>query len=167
MAKTYEPIQSQTLGSAAATVTFSSLGAYTDLILVSNAAVATAGTSLNMRFNSDSGSNYSYTNLYGDGSAAGSARGTSATKGYISWYIGLNGSIENANITHIMNYSNSTTYKTAISRSNRASASNTPGTEAVVSLWRNTAAITSITIAADSGNISLGSTFTLYGIKSA
>jgi len=168
MPSTYEPIATQTLGSAAASVTFSSItGTYTDLVIVSNLAVATAGTSMNIRFNGDSGNNYSYTNLYGDGSAAGSARGTSASKGYIAWYVAPNTSIEMANITHIMNYSNSTTFKTTLSRANRASASNFPGTEAVVSLWRNTAAITSIVIAADSGNISTGSTFTLYGIKAA
>jgi hypothetical protein len=163
---TYVALDKVTVGTATPSITFSSISSsYTDLIIVSNLAVATAGTSLNMRFNSDTGSNYSYTNLYGDGSAADSERGTSATKGYVAWYVSPNTSIEMANITHIMNYSNSTTYKTAISRSNRASASNFPGTESVVSLWRNTNAITSITLAADSGNISVGSTFSLYGIS--
>ena len=168
MPSTYTPIATQTLGSAAASVTFNSIsGAYTDLIIVSNLAVATAGTSLNIRFNGDSGNNYSYTNLYGDGSAAASVRGTNATKGYVAWYVSPNTSIEMVAITQVMNYSNSTTNKTTLSRSNRASANNFPGAEAVVSLWRNTSAITSIVIAADSGNISTGSTFTLYGVKSA
>ena len=167
MASTYTPIATTTLGSAQSSVTFSSLGSYTDLILVSNVAVATAGTSLNMRFNSDSAGNYSYTTLYGDGTSAASVRGTNATKGYIAWYVAPNTSLEMVNVTHIMNYGNNTTYKTAISRANRASASNSPGTESVVSLWRSTAAITSITIAADSGNISTNSTFTIYGIKAA
>jgi hypothetical protein len=169
MPNTYVALKTETVAVATPSVTFSLSGisGYTDLVIVSNVAVASAGTSLNLRFNSDTGSNYSYTNLYGDGSAASSVRGTNATKGYASWYVGLNTSIENANITHIMNYSHSTTYKTAISRSNRASASNSPGTEAVVSLWRNTNAITSITLAADSGNISVGSTFSLYGIANA
>jgi len=165
---TYTPIATQTLGSAAASVTFSSIsGAYTDLVLVTNMAIATVNGSIYIRFNGDSGNNYSYTNLYGDGSTVGSVRGTNANKTYISWYVSPNTALEAVSITNIMNYSNATTYKSFLSRGNRASASNSPGTEAIVGMWRNTAAITSFVITADSGNISTGSTFTLYGIAAA
>ena len=42
---TYEPIETQTLDSAAASVTFSSIsGSYTDLVLVINAASASAAS---------------------------------------------------------------------------------------------------------------------------
>jgi hypothetical protein len=66
-----------------------------------------------------------------------------------------------------MNYSNATTYKTWLSRNNRASASNAPGTEALVGLWRSTSAITELVIGLTGGNFDTGSTFTLYGIKAA
>jgi hypothetical protein len=39
------------------------------------------------------------------------------------------------------------------------------GTEAVVGLWRNTAAITDIQLFAAASTFAIGSTFTLYGIK--
>jgi hypothetical protein len=60
---------------------------------------------------------------------------------------------------NFLNYSNTTTYKTILSRSNRAE----QATEAFVGLWRNSAAITSISIA--SATFTTNSIFTLYGIK--
>jgi hypothetical protein len=62
-----------------------------------------------------------------------------------------------------MNYSNTTTFKTMLNRSNVPST----GTGATVGLWRNTAAISSLTITSESGNLQSGSTFTLYGILKA
>jgi hypothetical protein len=66
-------------------------------------------------------------------------------------------------IWQVMNYSNSTTYKTALAKGGGADY----GTEAYVGLWRNTSAITSITVLSSSGNMATGSTITLYGIKAA
>jgi hypothetical protein len=62
-----------------------------------------------------------------------------------------------------MNYSNTTTNKTCISRAARTDVS----TWAFVNLWRNTAAITSLRITGLGETYSTGSTFTLYGIKAA
>jgi len=80
MAITYEPIATTTLGSATASVTFSSLGSYTDIVLVCSVQSASSGDArINIRFNGDTASNYSGTFMYGDGSAAGSGRDTSRT----------------------------------------------------------------------------------------
>jgi hypothetical protein len=164
---TYTPIESKTLGSAASSVTFSSIpSTYTDLILVVTAAGASADD-LRYRFNSDSGTNYSTTILYGTGSAASSARTTNATSCLADYY-GSVGTVLNSSIQtiHIMNYSNSTTYKTAIARGNRSDS----GTDATVSLWRSTSAISSITLGIGNSysvNFSVGSIFTLYGIANA
>ena len=163
---TYEPIASQTLGSAAATVTFSSIPqGYTDLVLVANTAQASGNNSLRFRFNGDSGSNYSDTYLAGNGTTASSGRDTSQTSG-IS-YAGSSTAIETNYIVQFMNYSNATTYKTVLGRSNRAS----DATAADVGLWRSTAAITSISLAMGgsfpTNNFATGSTFTLYGIAAA
>ena len=164
---TYTPIASQTLTGSAASVTFSGVPQnFTDLILVTNADVTSAGASINIRFNSDSGSNYSYTTMYGNGSTVASARGSNLTKSYIAAYVAPNTALEHTTITHIQNYSNATTNKTFLSRSNRASASNSPGAEALVGLWRNTSAINTIFLSPDSGSFDTGSTFNLYGIVS-
>ena len=65
-------------------------------------------------------------------------------------------------IINVQNYSNSTTYKTTLSRHSTQFAG------AFVGTWRNTAAITSITIInLGAGGFASGSTFTLYGITAA
>ena len=164
---TYTPIATQTLASAAASVTFSSIsGAYTDLIVVANIAQSAGSNSLRFRLNGDTGSNYSATYLRGDGSTASSGRDSSVTSGYACDTPG-NTSFNLMCIFHIMNYSNATTYKTTLGRGSNAAIE----TDAVVSLWRNTAAVTSVQFALGStfpsNNIAAGSTFTLYGIAAA
>jgi hypothetical protein len=164
MAITYTPIDTQTLGSAAASVTFSSIsGSYTDLVLVTNASNVSTDSNLNLQFNSDTASNYSSTRLSGDGSTATSA--TTANLVYIvAGRANATGSIAANSIVNIMNYSNTTTYKTVLTRANNAASI----VGAYVGMWRNTAAITSILIYSNNAaNISAGSTFTLYGIKAA
>lgn len=161
MAKTYEPIATYTFPSASSSYTFSSIPSiYTDLVLVAVAGSSGAGN-LILRFNSDSGTNYSLTYLYGSGSAASSGR---VTNNNCAQFQGISNNLNGNQIIQIMNYSNSTTYKTAISKGGAADLA----TSSWVNMWRNTAAITSITVSDNSStNIITGSTFTLYGIKAA
>jgi hypothetical protein len=170
MAITYEPIATTTLGSAAASVTFSSIsGSYTDLVLIVNGYNATGtGLPCRMRFNSDTGSNYSITNLVGDGTTASSGRASNQTQAFVGYSVGWdnNSSEPTFFIANIQNYSNTTTYKTTLVRNNQPTG-DFPGTEAIVNLWRNTSAINNIEIYLNSGTFSTGSTFSLYGIKSA
>lgn len=169
MAVTYEPIYTTTLGSAQSSVTLNSFSGYTDLVLVSNMRSTSSGNQeFQINFNSDTGSNYSYTRLAGDGSSAFSDRGSNRTYidgGYMPGSNSTSG-VFGLNICSIMNYSNSTTYKTAIYRWNDAGAVNAYAA-AEVALWRSTSAITSITLKMSSGNLDIGSTFTLYGILAA
>ena len=161
---TYEPIASQTLGSATASVTFSSIPqGYTDLVVVSNMA-GTGVDATSIRFNGDTGNNYSYTRLYGSGSAAASTRESNISVLKTGLISTTSITSPDTIITHINNYSNSTTYKTAISRS-----AATSYVASFVGLWRSTSAITSLTLLIETGspNIASGSTFTLYGIAAA
>jgi hypothetical protein len=82
MATTYEKIATTTLGSASSTITFNSIAAsWTDLrIVLVSVNDASSTQPVEMRFNSDSGTNYSTTNLYGNGGNAGSYRYTNANK---------------------------------------------------------------------------------------
>jgi len=160
MASTYEPIATTTLGSAAASVTFSSItGTYTDIVLVADLKKVSGSISvLGVTLNSDTGSNYSYTRLIGNGTTASSDRTSNST-------VGAGGYITTAqsnNILQFMNYSNTTTNKTFLVRTNNERVA------AFVNLWRSTAAITSIKLEElVTGDIATGSTFTLYGIKAA
>ena len=168
MAKTYEPIATQTASGSTSQYTFSSISsAYTDLFVVINfpTAVASAGALFAQVGNGsvDTGSNYSLTYLYGDGTSAASGRITNSASGmrltaatdpttYANYMTTIN----------LMNYANTTTYKTAISRPSQAAAA----AEAIVNLWRSTAAINTIKFY-QASNFAAGSTFTLYGIKAA
>lgn len=165
---TYTPIATTTLGSAAASYTFSSIaGSYTDLVLIAVGTVAVDGDSLTVRFNSDSATNYSTTSLRGSGTAASSARGSSLTSLFLGYGDGFASSAITNAIMNIQNYANTTTNKTTLSRINNAGGTTGVGAEANVGLWRSTAAITSITIGGQTGNLSTGMTLTLYGIAAA
>jgi hypothetical protein len=158
---TYTPIATTTLGSAAANVTFSSLGSYTDLVLIFNGRCTSAGgANAFLQFNGDTATNYSSTGMYGDGTSVASFRGSNNAScgGCI---------VDNVNygtvIYNIMNYANSSSYKTVIGRG-----SNTGQyVDMRIGLWRSTAAITSILIYSNGGDWLAGSTFTLYGITAA
>ena len=159
MTATYEKIATTTLGSATNSVSFTSIsGSYTDLVLVVNGAQSSAN-SCGIRFNSDSGSNYSSTRLGGDGGSALSNLFTNNNMAYTF----IQYTSQNATIFNIMNYSNTTTYKTVLSRFNNAA----NFVAAYVALWRSTAAITSLSVQDVDGttNFAIGCTFTLYGIK--
>ena len=164
---TYVPIQTQTLSSSASSVTFNSIPqTYTDLVCVTQNTSLTNNPSyvyIYVQFNGDTGNNYSTTSLSGDGSSATSHRFTSRGDINLAYTASPNSTAPDTNILQIMNYSNTTTYKTALSRAGRANA----GTDATVGLWRNTAAITSLVIGIGSDSFATGSTFTLYGISSA
>jgi len=76
---TYTPIATTTLGSSATSYTFTSIpSTYTDLVIVAQIKGDTT-TYLNLRFNGDTGSNYSRTTLSGNGSTASSERRSNQT----------------------------------------------------------------------------------------
>jgi hypothetical protein len=165
---TYTPIATTTLGSNTTTVTFSSIsGSYTDLVLVmvhNSSGVASAANGI-MRFNSDTGSNYSKTQMLGVG-VAQSQRASNAT--YIMWP--FDDTVWTSTKFNIMNYANTTTFKTTIFRQDMG----TYGTAGVVGLWRSTSAINAISLTASDNQgggtadqFVTGSTFTLYGITAA
>ena len=162
---TYQPIASVTLSSAQSSVTFSGIPqTYTDLVLVINNIVSSGtGNDTALRFNDDTASNYSNTYMLGTGSSALSGRNplTYADNGYLD----ANSGNPNTRIIHLMNYANTTTFKTQLTR---ASGQNGGQVTAYVNLWRSTSAITKILIySAFSLSYASGSTFNLYGIANA
>jgi hypothetical protein len=164
MPVTYEPIATTTLGSAASTISFTSISSgYTDLRLVLVTRDA-SGSIIRLRFNSDTGTNYSRTNLSGNGSTASSSRSTSANN------ISIGFGITTANVwgfyeMDIFSYAGSTNKTCLVTASEDENGSGTVSKR--VGLWRNTAAITDIELSATSGTFASGSTATLYGILKA
>jgi hypothetical protein len=162
---TYEAIATTTLGSAAASYTFTAIpDTFTDLVLVANCKNTTGATyGLLLQYNGDTTTNYSTTLLWGNGTTASTFR---YTTGYSAAFTGWAGSTNfSPLIINIQNYANETTFKTTLSRS--SDAGDRVGT--MVSLWRKSPeAINSIKIQFEpTTNIATGSTFTLYGIKAA
>lgn len=164
MASTYTPIYSTTLGSSQASVTLNSFSGYTDLILVINA-FDNASTNVYCQVGNgsiDTTSNYSHTILAGNGTTAYSYRESNQS----AWIYAFEGTPQTTNGAYILqfnNYSNSTTYKTMLSRANSST-----GVDAIVGTWRSTSPITTIKLSCQSSTVySAGSTFTLYGIKAA
>ncbi len=157
---TYTPIATTTLGSSASSVSFTSIsGSYTDIQIVFAGAITSGFDAIGLQFNGDTGSNYSRVFIAGNGTAASSSLSSSQT----TMQIGIMGTERSNSIFNVMNYSNTTTYKTALARGN-ASAN---ATRAGVGLWRSTSAINRIDLVAGSSTFISGSTFTLYGIASA
>jgi hypothetical protein len=160
---TYTPIATTTASGSVATYTFSSIpSTYTDLYIVISGTLASGGNDVIMYFNGDTGNNYSATYLNGNGTAAASGRYSSRLNIPLSYGSGISPT-QGSFFTNIMNYSNTTTYKTALTRVNNTQY----GLDYGVGLWRSTAAINSITIGSSSGNMTNTTTLTLYGIAAA
>ena len=171
---TYTLISSNVLTTTAASVTFTAIpSTYTDLVLRISARTNANVSNDNFRitFNSDSGSNYSITRITGNGSTAVSNRLSNQTSGRAGAIDGNTatsstfGSVE----IYIPNYlvsANKPYSSTAASEQNATAAQ----IDGIAGLWRNTAAITSISIESNNlnvptdGYIVSGSSFYLYGI---
>lgn len=159
---TYTPLATVTLGTAASSVTFGSIPAtYRDLVLVVVAA-NTSNSNNGIRFNSDSGSNYSRVWMGGNASnviQSGSATTTSLQFDNYAFTSTTLGS--STQIIQVMDYSATDKHKTALVRANQTF----NGVDALAGRWANTAAITSLQVITISGfNFIAGSTFSLYGV---
>ena len=171
MAKTatYSLIQSQTLSSSAATVTFSSIPAtFTDLVLVGSAKSLLSGTdSIGIAVNGSGSAIYSRTYLEGNGSAVTTGRQTAQIRVVSDYIMGTTGTADFGTYTwNFMDYSNTTTKKTVLFRGNNTQVSGGWNASAMVYLVDTTSAITSLTIATMNGpNLAIGTTFKLYGIE--
>ena len=161
---TYEAIFTDTLASAQASVTFSSIpSTYTDLVLVCNYATSASTGNALLTFNSDTTALYSETAVVGNGTSATSSRDSAQNSIPISWF-GTNSTADRVELIYnIQNYANTSTFKTTVGRFNLSER----GTGAIVGLYRSTSAINSLTITNGNNNFAIGSTFNLYGVKNA
>ena len=154
-------IATTTLGSANVNIDFTSIpNTYTDLRIVLTARITSGGNAW-MQFNGDTGANYSFTRIYGDGSSAASDRGTGYSRFQLSTG-SVSPTIPQLFTVDIFSYAGSTN-KTILVESSQ----DTNGAGNVtrwVELWRNTSAITSIKLIALSDTFTSGTTATLYGI---
>jgi hypothetical protein len=157
-------IATTTLGSAASTITFSSIPAtYTDLVITVNTTLS-AEAYLLLRYNSITTGYYS-TQLYGDGAGAPTtARNANTTSMYLA---GRSQDGTTNPIFHkinIFSYASSTFRKSVLSEG--AQDSNGVGSvQRIAGVCNaNNTAITGITLLLSSGNFGAGTVATIYGI---
>jgi len=160
---TFVPIATQTLGSAAASITFSSIpGTYTDLRLVLTCTTSVSDT-VALQFNSDTATNYSYTLIQGTGAVANSGNNTSATSAYIGSGAPTSTTVPGMYSIDVFSYAGSTNKTLLV---NAAIDQNGSGdVTCAVCLWRSTSAITAVKLLLTGGNnFATGTIATLFGI---
>ena len=163
----YESIATVTVGSGgSSSISFTSIPAtYTHLQIRGFFSPSVTGAYTSLRFNSDTGANYTIHKLSGNGSAASAANYISRTDTAFNDDSNGTTSIFGAVVCDILDYANTSKYKTQ--RSLYGVDLNGSGTIFLTSgLWQSTTAISTITIAAtSSGLFNQYSSFALYGIK--
>lgn len=169
----YESIQTTTLSSSQATITFSSIPAtYKHLQIRFIARDSDTGSTFDyttLQYNGDtSTANYTYHVLSGNGAtAAGSGGGTGIINYNVGGYIvagGATASVFGVGVIDILDYANTSKYKTT--RTLSGWDKNGAGSVGLSSgLWLSTSAISSIVIGSQAGNLVTYTQFALYGIK--
>jgi hypothetical protein len=172
----FESIASATGTGSSGVITFSSIpSTYKHLQIRGIAKDTYAGTfelPTRVRFNSDTGNNYTMHNLNGNGAsvaAQGEATGTNAFFKFRGSNLSTDATFANMNavsILDIIDYADTSKYKTV--RGFSGSDRNGSGSIFLISgLWLSTSAINTITLTADGTNWTTSTTFALYGIKGA
>jgi len=171
MNETLTKLQTITVGAGGvSSVTFSNIPQnYTDLIVKYSARVTASSVApdgLGIQFNGDTGSNYKYLQLGGNGSSTFSNSGTTAFQfgGQLTGASATGNTFSNGEI-YIPNYTSSN-YKSTSADSVTENNATTANQNLVANLWQSTSAITSIKLYdLGSTNFVQYSEFTLYGVK--
>lgn len=154
---TYKPLATFTVGTPVQTVTFSSIDqSFRDLIIVVEGLYETGTGNVLLRFNGDSGSNYSNVWMLGTNSSKSSA----AFTGSFAYGGGFNSSTRGVSVWDIMDYSVTNKHKSVLNRSG----THADASYAWASRWANTSAITSVQVWANT-KFWTNSTISLYGIE--
>lgn len=160
---TYSSIATYTATGSSNTITFSSVPqTYTDLVIAIDGNAPTSYPYFDIQFNTDtsgSSTNYSFTRFIGFGTGAAYS---DRYANFFSIEPSLGDTDRGSIIFHIQSYRNTNMLKTIMWRDGNK------GAALCVGLWRNTAAIDTITLKGGNGlNIPSGTNFTLYGIEAA
>lgn len=172
MPDTFIKIASITVGSGgASSIDFTAIpSTYTDLCIIMSArcAAGTTNQTGTMRFNSDSGNNYSARRLQGTGSAAQSAA-FSGTASLFAFYPAQTSTTANTFSSiqiYVPNYASSS-QKSVSSESVEENNATAADAFLTSGLWTGTTAINAISLGVFSGSFAQHTTATLYGIKNS
>lgn len=172
----YDSIATYDLASAQSSVTFDLTGisGYKHLQLRVSLRATGSGTqsAAAMRFNSDSGTNYTRHELAGGGSGSATAygNGSNTWAGYFATPSTTTGSYNNnvtgVGVADILDYTNTSKYKTMRLLGGQETNNNYGYLGLFSGVWLNTSAITSLTVfSVDGTSLAQYSHLALYGIK--
>lgn len=167
----YTKISETVLSGTQASVTFSSIPQTFRSLRIETTTrgdFAAGSIAWGLRFNSDASALYNFQQVIINGTSVTASQAQSETRGYLG-EISANTATANCaseHVTTIHNYTGTSFFKQAISLMNMVTGVGASGLHVreIGTLWRSTAAITSITLLPDSGNFVSGSTFSLYGM---
>jgi hypothetical protein len=161
----YESIATVTPYTTTTTVVFSSIPSTFQHLQIRSSAASSAAANMIIRFNSDSGANYSY--HYMEGTGAGISAGNGTSSAYILGPVTTNtASSYTGIIMDIVDYKDPNKYTTLRSLSGVDLNGSNTWINMFSGLWLNTAAITSVTLSIISGaTFAANSHFALYGVK--
>lgn len=168
------PIATITATGSSGSMAFGSItNRYQDLVLVLSGRSTNVSTyaGASVYFNNTGATGWSNTYLYGNGATASSTRSLTSSPTYglqlnPAWGVAAasaTAGVFSSVVINILNYANTSTYKTAFAR-NATDLNGSGITTLIVGNWANTSAIDAIEIQTQ-GNWVAGSTFTLYGVK--
>ncbi len=173
-----EAIATTYLDTAAASVTFSSLGSYEHLQLRFSVRTQRASDleTVGIRFNGDTANNYSTHRFYSTASSANGGAETATSRAYAAGQM-VTGSMDpqsvyGASIVDILDYRNGSKNTTLLFRSGEVGCTGGGDTAYFTigsGLWDATAAVTSLLLypANGSAGFQRGSEFSLYGLNSS
>jgi hypothetical protein len=161
-------IETKTLGTAAASIEFTSIPQdATDLVILGTTRAGNAGANTGtLRFNGDTGSNYSSRMLYSQDTATPTSAATTTTR--MQWFYptfsdSTTNTFSNFQL-YITNYTASTGKSVSMDHTTEHNGT-TPMVQGITAgLWTGTAAITSLLIGVGDGDYVSGSTISLYKI---
>ena len=159
----YYSISTATVTSGgASTITFSSIPSTYTHLQIRGFGIGASYAYFSIKANSDTGSNYAYHQLTGDGSSVTAGSGISTTTMYSGQgsSSSSNGSVA---VVDVLDYANTNKYKTFRTLTGYDS-NGTGGIWFRSGLWQNTSAITQIDLIAGS-SFGQYSSFALYGVK--
>lgn len=164
----YDSLATVTLSTSTASITFAGIPAgYKHLEIRGIGQINTGTEYALLRFNSDSGANYSIHYLNGNGSAASAGAATSTNQAAMFYGMGMPSTANTfgVGICSILDYADTNKYKTVRSLDG-FDANGSGGVELCSSSWRSTSAITSITLTPNSSKtFNQYSQFALYGVR--
>jgi hypothetical protein len=164
-------IATTTFDNSVSTYTYSSLGSYKHLYVVGQGLTTNqngVSDSINIRFNSDTGSNYNRVGIGNNGATPTAVGANAASAGYLAYLTFADDDDVSLDfgtfMSWIPNYGGSG-YKSAQGNSMSYLNGTTPRAWYTMSTWNNTSAITSMTLFSNSGQNFRAGIITIYGVS--